>query len=373
MPAGAQAASPYYAAPTAIGLMNCSSPANACDVYTARTMANMAGDQVLLADGTYSLQTGGSIAFTNPGITVQPQTAGTRPLFTSTNGNDVGISAAGTTIQDVDIDVSGLGSGGRALDFQDAGTALRVRVTAAGAMNPIGVQLREGALLSDSAVVTQSPGGNDVAVIAGGTGGVVRNVTAYATGANSIGVNANGNFTAPGTDQVLGVFNTITRGTATDLAATGPGADLVNINVDHSNFVTTAPAPTAPPPPMTGAVITDLGSNQSQAPLLANPTGGNVTQLPGSPTIDAGSAAPGGPGLGGGLGPFDLDGEPRVMGLSVDIGADEFFAPGPAQFPNGTTPTTSTSKCKKGYKLKTVKTKKGKKKKKCVKKKKKKK
>ncbi|MGZ5308091.1 MAG: choice-of-anchor Q domain-containing protein, partial [Solirubrobacterales bacterium] len=150
----------------------------------------------------------------------------------------------------------------------------------------------------------------------------------------------------------------ILRGVPTDIHAVGAAMNDITVNVDHSNFDLTVPPASTP-----NVVINDAGNNQTAAPLLAHPAGGDFTQLTGSPTIDKGAAV-------GGLGPFDFSGGNRVLGLAPDIGADEFPSDAPPQFANAVAATTSTkSKCKKGFKLKTVKNKKGKKKKKCVKKK----
>lgn len=330
------AATPYYAAPAAMMAGNCSSPANACTVQTAATMATMSGDEVLLTStGPYDLNPAAVSLF--PGVTLRPQAAGTRPTLMSTNGNNVTIGSVGATVQDVTINVSGLGGSGRALDMQTAGTALRVQVIASG-VNSIGVLVKDGSLLSDSTV--QDASMNAVGIIFGGTGGQARNATVIATGTGSVGLNANGNFTLAGTNQVANVNNVIARGVATDLVAGSPDADTVTMNVDHSNFVTSIP-----PPPTAGVNFNDTGGNQSQAPLFANAALGDFTQLAGSPTIDTGAAT-------GGLGPLDFSGDPRVLGFAPDIGADEFPSVGPTQFPNAVTTSTSTTKKKKCRKKK---------------------
>ncbi|MGZ5337006.1 MAG: choice-of-anchor Q domain-containing protein, partial [Solirubrobacterales bacterium] len=165
-------------------------------------------------------------------------------------------------------------------------------------------------------------------------------------------------FSGFGTPQVVNVHNSILRGVPTDIDAVGAAMNDITVNVDHSNYVTSIP-----PPASANAVINDIGGNQNSTPLFANAATGDYTQLAGSPTIDKGAAV-------GGLGPLDFSGGNRVLGLAPDIGADEFPSDAPPQFANATAATTSTkSKCKKGFKLKTVKNKKGKKKKKCVKKK----
>ena len=59
------------------------------------------------------------------------------------------------------------------------------------------------------------------------------------------------------------------------------------------------------------------GPNSLSAnPLYANPATGDLHIAPISPAVNAGFAAPA-------LGPSDIDGDPRVVGASPDIGADE--------------------------------------------------
>ena len=80
--------------------------------------------------------------------------------------------------------------------------------------------------------------------------------------------------------------------------------------------------------------------NQTAEPFLADPFpipdsfDSDLHQLSGSPTVDAGVAAPE-------AGDLDLDGEPRCMGAATDIGADELPGPpcgdgGPSAGPTAT-------------------------------------
>jgi hypothetical protein len=66
-----------------------------------------------------------------------------------------------------------------------------------------------------------------------------------------------------------------------------------------------------------GGVGTDGGNNLDADPLFVNLVGGDLHLSPGSPAIDAGHPAI--------LVPLtDLDGNPRVSGLAVDMGAYEY-------------------------------------------------
>jgi hypothetical protein len=301
------------------------------------------GSTILLKPGTYNLNAPGGPLGLSGTFTMMPAVAGTRPELKSTDASNVQISSAGVTIQDLRIDVSGLSGSGRALDFQAAGTARRVEVVAAGA-SPIGVLVKNGATLTDSTVWNQS--NNGTAVMGGGSGGTVRNVTAIATGTpNSIGINANGAF-GP-TPQVLTVQNTIARGSSQDLAASGgTSAGAVILNVESSDY---GPVFTNAP----NAVINDLGGHITDAPSFVNPAGGDFHQLAGSLTIDRGAVL-------AGLSTLDFDGGPRVVNSGAtctglpDIGADEFATdttpaschPSP---PPAATPSAKP-KCKKKHK-----------------------
>lgn len=71
--------------------------------------------------------------------------------------------------------------------------------------------------------------------------------------------------------------------------------------------------------PETSVTNPDQGNNRiGEDPLFVDAAGGDFALEPGSPGIDAGDDAPP-----GGLGPFDLEGNPRIAGAAVNIGAVE--------------------------------------------------
>jgi hypothetical protein len=180
-----------------------------------------------------------------------------------------------------------------------------------------------GSLLRDS-VVRQT--GENLPAIQTANDNTLRNVTAIATGAGSTAIRTFGlpAFSPPPDCDYTGtlnVRNTIARGVEWDLASTGTAAKCpAPIDIGHSNYragkVQLSGA---------GASLNDLGANQTGVePLLA---ADGFRQLPGSPTIDAGTVDP----L---LGATDFDGQPRVQGCAPDIGADEFPSP-PCPSPPG--------------------------------------
>jgi len=136
---------------------------------------------------------------------------------------------------------------------------------------------------------------------------LVRNVTAYG---GTYGVHAQ----ASGAGKVsVDVVNTIARGTTKDLFAEGVNDQIsgdlsATITVRHSNFEDHGV------PDGNGNEVLIGPSNQSVDPRLVAPETGDFHQSVISPTRDRGEAtAPG----------VDFEGEPRPVGASTDIGADE--------------------------------------------------
>jgi hypothetical protein len=171
--------------------------------------------------------------------------------------------------------------------------------------------------LSNSTCVTH--GGNASAVTFDGSTSYtpaftpsIRNVTAWSTGSAGKGISLT---TATGYPVDMTVTNSIIHGGSVDVLANAdasPGT-LAHITLDHSNYAT-ALAVTS-----NNALVTPpgSGSNQTAAPLLVDPTTGDVRQALNSPTIDAGIDSPTN-------GLTDVAYGPRTLGLSTDIGAYEF-------------------------------------------------
>jgi hypothetical protein len=151
---------------------------------------------------------------------------------------------------------------------------------------------------------------------------VVRNVTAVATGATNTDAIRAAN--SSGVTTTVNATNVIAQATAdppessviSDIEASAIGAgSVVNVNLDHSNYEDVFPQGSSGG----SATITSnaTNGNQGAVPLLADPATGDFHQLLGSPTIDAGVVDPAN-------GTTDLDGQPRQIGTSTDIGVDEF-------------------------------------------------
>ena len=88
------------------------------------------------------------------------------------------------------------------------------------------------------------------------------------------------------------------------------GAGTASVSLGSSNYATESQGADA---------ITDPGTafNQTSPPLFANGLVGDFHQLPGSPTVNSGNV------IASQLGTADVDGEGRIQGASIDIGADE--------------------------------------------------
>ncbi len=144
-----------------------------------------------------------------------------------------------------------------------------------------------------------------------GTGtNTFRNVTAYAQNAPAIFLSSySGSIT-------INAANLIAYGFPVDIRAEADGnANAATVVTDHSNYLYEDEVATNGGTPF----VTNPGANDNQtaAPQFVNAAAGNFHQAAGSPTINAGSAAPG-------LGSIDIDGEARLQGPAPDIGADEF-------------------------------------------------
>jgi hypothetical protein len=306
-PASAAAAQ-RYAAPTGSGAA-CTKE-SPCSLKEAVTNAG-SNDEVIVTAGSYVteeqlLTPGGS---TN--VYIHGDFGGPMPKVASPKGGvPIAIIDAGGTLSYLDMTSTGTVATGSICN--GPGRIDRVRVSVTGT-EAVAVRLGRDCEVRDS--VFRAVGMKSTAMVAsfveGDSTGLVRNVTAMASGPESTGINARyAGFFEKGT-YTLDLKNAIARGGASDLSATQTTEGTAHIVVSNSNYVTAVAE---------GAgTIATTGPVQTAAPLFLAEANGDYREAASSPTIDAGSTDR--------IGAFDLDGNPRTLGSAPDIGAFEFVPP----------------------------------------------
>jgi hypothetical protein len=261
----------------------------------------------------------------------------------TTNLGDVLVQPA-TTLRHVQVSFPAQEGGLLLTSFSGAGTVIEDSTFTSPATNsPLGVNLLgtpaevtlrrvrvesagTAAIVAGPATITDTlataTAGEAISAVGlpGGGPVLLRNVTAVSAGRRegrpSYGLEALGCLGSGCTAAVVAARDVIARGLDADVAADPPGGSpgtAGTLTIDHSNFVTTH-----------GAVTATM--NQSSDPLFVNGSIGpseNFRLLAGSPAIDAGVTD-------AFTGPSDLDGNPRVQGAAIDLGAYEFAPPPPA-------------------------------------------
>ena len=262
------------------------------------------GDEVIVGTGIYSVVEG--LFPEAGGVDIHGDYGAPMPTIKAAfSGTVIGISAGGHVAH---LAVDNLSPNAGGVQCVKA-IVERVSVKVSGKRS-VGVGAVAECIVRDSLLLAS---GEESIGLAGvgfedGLTGFVRNVTAIATGPESVGLQSEYG-PAPAGGFTLDIRNTIAEGAAADLHAmegfSGPG----NIVVAGSNFDR--------PKQDFGAKITGGGGNQAVAPLFVDAAGGDYREAAGSPTIDAGALDPQ---VGGG----DLLGSPRVVGAAPDIGAFEY-------------------------------------------------
>jgi hypothetical protein len=299
-----------YAAPGANGADPCLQT-DPCELVHAVRHA-VSGDEVVVLPGDYALPNG---LFVNRRVDIHGVSGQPRPRLLSAGGFGALVFQTPASLSHLYIEATQDDATG-VLASTFGTPVLSDLVVVVSGQSTRAISIEDGnALIRDS--VGRAPGANGIALSAGGAGTVdVRNVTASATGANSVGLMVAGCDATldpcVGGARTLTARNVVARGTLYDLSATTnsptyPGT----INVSHSNYRPGAVNVSA------GAAVNNQGNNQSAEPLFSNAAAGDFHQLPGSPTIDAGRGDDK-------IGPTDFDGQPRTLGTAPDIGADEF-------------------------------------------------
>lgn len=328
VPAAAGAAT-RYASPTGVGPAASCPQSNPCDLQDAvEDAAVQDGDVVVVTGGPYNES---NQVLISDAIVVGKLPGGPRPTINTTASGGVLVNDPGAVVHDLAINQTA----GTVALLVAAGTAERMEVrttqaNACGASSP-----SANALLRDSTCLNANPvSGVAIAATIGGSGTYVsrlRNVTGYALGTNSTGLNATAN---SGASMFVDARNVIVSGTENDVRAdfTAPSPATV-VSMTSSNYATADEV-------SAGSTITNpgTGGNQIAEPLLADPAANDFTQLSGSPTINAGT-------VDGFLGTTDLAGAARIQESAPDVGADESdLAPPETSVDSGPEPVARNNK-----------------------------
>lgn len=311
----AQAAKQRYAAPAPTGSGTACTQAAPCELKEAVGKAG-AGDEVIVGPGTYPVE---AEVVVPANVYVHGELSQPPPKITATLAN-AAINAPFPGAHIAYLEVSNTAGAAAGIECYLGVLIERVRVTVVGIAST-GVQLQSDCMIRDSVLLAS--GMNSMAVVGSETigfgAGSVRNLTAIATGSESIGVLATGSF-FPGSSYTIDARNVIASGAKADLAASdGVGGGTGKILVSNSNFDSTKSTPSSK--------LVDEGSNQTAPPVFINAAGGDYREAAGSPTIDAGSTDH--------IGALDLGGNPRTVGKAPDIGAFEYVPPTPPPPPPG--------------------------------------
>jgi len=307
-----------------------------CEVNRAVETIAVDGDEVILSPGDYNVGAD-PLEIAGAGAAINVHGADGQPLPRIIVSADPGVSLnnPGASLRRLAVEHSGTGTGLNIV--QTAGPVEQVSVhTTAGSH---ACQLRGTITLRDSICANSNNlglGNPDAVHVESFNGGPftanLRNVTAIATGAGSSGievfaVNVNN-------QQALVAKNVIANGVSTDVhAQAGSSGSSATVTLSSSNYATELESPA----PSGTATITDPGApNQTAPPLFMNFGAGDFHQALGSPTIDAGAAVD----L---MGSADIDGDARSLGVSPDIGADEFIPLPPSSLPPSLLPPTTVA------------------------------
>jgi hypothetical protein len=304
-----------------------------CSIQTAFSGA-ASGDQITLAPGDYgspSARLTDQLADNWKSLAVRGEPGAARPrIWSAASGGGLVLQSPDSSLSNVDIDYSR--ADGPAL-WGNLGSIDHVRIESKG----LGISLSNGTnatvTIANTSVHASAEGGYGLSLGSVRSGPdfavelVLRNVTIVDNGLGSPALWAY-SLGLGGAKMTVTVsaFNSIMRGSAYDISAgaESPG-DKVAVALDHSSFATVQTY---------GAGTTSVSAatengNQSAAPVFLDLAGGDLRQAVDSPTIDAGAANP----LAGAT---DSEGDPRVAGAAIDIGADEYIAPPPV--PSGGEP-----------------------------------
>jgi hypothetical protein len=284
---------------------------------TAPETTLRAGDEVLLAPGKYTDAAGdlgpqGSVALAQ-GITVHGVPNQPRPVIVGAANPNLPFVlqvAAGDVVSHLEIQ-SGRLRGISVLDGIVEDLIVRDDESFATACS------QEGGVIRNTVCLSTGSSGRAVSTGAIGAGvvraPVLRNVTAIATGNNSIGLSGSSTFGGQNTVNAMAV---IAQGALRDVEAsarTAPSSTVINLS--NSNYDTVFEGPE-------GGAVTTVTPAGAQGNVTAAPTFATdgFHQARGSSTVDRGATD-----LSSAT--TDLDGQSRTIDGTPDIGADELAHP----------------------------------------------
>ncbi len=316
-----------FAAPSAQGSGNCSSPVDACTLEKALSGAATGDELVLAGDaGTYGTpaapitttltQPSGVYTLSIHGATGQP-----RPVIYSSASIAVQLlgwfDEKGFSVSDIDLEH--VVNGGSGLEISGSLDHVLVHSTASSdfVCNVSGLAGANVSVIDSECIADGSMGYALFQQNNGPPSGtatvVLRNDTFEATGPSSFGVSvsANGDVNANVT-----ATNVIAHGAFKDLDAYRFGSAGVSLVLNHSNYATMLAE--------AGTTITAPGSatNQVAEALFVDASGDNFHEAPGSPTIGAGITE-------AANGSTDLEGNLRTTVGLTDVGAFQANASAP--------------------------------------------
>ncbi len=337
--AGQARATTRYAVPGGTtGDAMCQSPGANCSLTEVLENVVVTGDEVIVTPGEHDVGTMGVyIRSSALSVNVHGQDGQPRPRIFSNGGTtfstcnpSTSCAGDGKTIRHLAIENRGAGSalffvGGTPADPLVVDDVEAIGGTGTADLAIFGVArppIDSAAIIRNSTAFAPSPAANSSAIVSE-LNLTLRNVTAVAPAAGSIALVQTGNC-EPGTcsaNATSTVINSILAGgpgaadvrTTASAAGCGPsatGACFGNLAIDYSNFDNIANC--------FGCSTSAPGSdhNQTAAAQLVNQAGGDLHQLAGSPTVDAGVNDVAN-------GTSDPDGNPRILGAATDIGAFE--------------------------------------------------
>jgi hypothetical protein len=296
---GTAAADLRYASPGGTVADECTQP-DPCNFKKAVEEA-VGGDEVIVEPGVYneSAEVSLTTATVVHGVEGQPP-----PRIVSTAPTAISVSHPQAVLRWLDVRHDGADD---ALLLDDGlGERLTVRST-----SPVFTCHVNGATLRDSICWATGPGGDAAGMFTKASVDLtsIYNVTAFASGPGSSGVRVQAE---NGFADFRGL-NVIAKGSV-DIEVVTPSDFAVAVaSFDYSNYATQSLVG-----PESFASAPAISNNQTAPPQFVDAAAGNFDEDPSSPTVDRGT-------LELNAEQTDVDGDARVQGFGIDIGAQELF------------------------------------------------